>query len=131
VGIGVTGSTRTIFKVERKNLISPAGQTGLVAIRAGYCDMSSSEGETSVAVVLDRKRRTVEVLHRVAVFATIPVRRGGELIVMRVLMAIRAGGKLHSVNCVFPRGRVAFLTSDSCMFSFQWIVRGCVLLHAK
>ena len=73
----------------------------------------------------------MKVLHRVAVLATILIRRGSKLFVMRVLVAIHAGRKFHLVYSVLSRRGMAFLTSDSGVLSFERIMRGGVLLHSE
>jgi hypothetical protein len=73
----------------------------------------------------------VKILYRVAVLATILVRRGGELFVVRVLVAIHAGREFHFVYRVFSRGCMAFLTGNYGVFSFERIMRGGVFLHTE
>ena len=51
-------------------------------------DASACEHEARVFVARQRERRGAEALNVVAVFAAIQVRRGGELILMLVTMAI-------------------------------------------
>ena len=73
----------------------------------------------------------MKVLYGVAILAAILVGRGGELLVVRVLMAIRARRELHFVDGVLAGRRVAFVASDGRMFSLERIMRRRVLLHAK
>jgi hypothetical protein len=59
-----------------------------VTVRARGGDVSACEHEARVFVARQRERRGMEALNVVAVFAAIQVRRGGELILMLVTMAI-------------------------------------------
>ena len=79
----------------------------------------------------DRKRRAVEVFDGVTLLTTILVWGGCKLLVMGILVAIPAGRKFDLVDRVFSRRRMTFVTGDSSVLSFQRIVRGGVLFHAK
>lgn len=84
-----------------------------------------------VLVLGDRERRAMEVLNGVAILAAVLEGGGGELLVMRVLVAIRARREFYFVESVLAGRRVALITGDGCVFSFQGIVRSRVLFYAK
>jgi len=73
----------------------------------------------------------VKILHGVAGFAAVHIRRRGELIVVRVFMAIQASCEFHFVNRVLAGRRVALFAGDDGVFSFQRVSGSRVLLHAK
>ena len=131
VGIRVAGSAGAVREMERQNLVRSSAEARFVALRAGDGHVGPGQHEVGVLVLGDRERRAMKVLYRVAVLAAILVGRGGKLLVMRVLMAIRARRELHFVDSVLAGRRVAFVASDGRMFSFQRIMRCRVLLHAK
>jgi len=131
VGIRVAGSARAVLEMERQNLVGSSGETGFVAVRTGDGHVSPGQHKAGVLVLGDGEGRAMKVLYGVAILATVLVRRGGKLLVMRILMAIRAGRELYFVDGVFSGRRVALVTSDSRMFSFERIMRCRVLLHAK
>lgn len=131
MGIAVASRTSAILEVERQDLVGPAAQAGLMAFRAGDSGMGPGKRESRIAVLCNRERRTVKIFDDMAVLATILVRRCGKLLVMGVLVTIHAGREFDLIDSVLARGRVAFLASDSCVFSFQRIVGGRVLFHAK
>lgn len=107
VGILVAGGAGAILKVKRKYLVGTAGETGFVAIRARDSDVSTGEREAGIFVLGDGVGGAVEVRNGVARLALIVVRRGGELIVVRVLVAIGAELKLDVVDGVLARRDVA------------------------
>lgn len=129
--IGVAGGARAVREMERQNLVCSSAEARFVAIRAGDGHVSSGQHEAGVLVFGNRERRAMKILYGVAVLAAILVRRGGELFVMRILMAIRARRELHFVQSVFAGRRMAFVASDGRMLSLERIMRCRVLLHAK
>ena len=131
VGIHVAGGARPVLEMERQNLVRSSGKAGFVALRAGDGHVSPGQHKAGVLVLGNGERRAMKVLYGVAILAAVLVRRGGKLLVMRILMAIRAGRELHFVDRVFSGRRVAFVAGHGRMFSFQRIVRSRVLLHAK
>ena len=123
VGIGVAGGARAVAEMKRQNLIRSPAQAGFVAIRACDSRVRPGQHEMSVLVLGNGERRAMKIFYGVTIFAAIEMRSGGELLVMRILMAISARCKLHFVNSVLSGGRVAFVASDGRMFSLQRIMR--------
>lgn len=79
----------------------------------------------------DRIGSAMEIDHGVAVFAAIIIRRSGELVVMRVFVAIRTLREFHFVNGVFARRNMALGAIHLDVFALQGILRSAVLVHAK
>jgi len=131
MGIGVAGSARAVREMERQNLVCPSAKARFVTLRASDGHVSPGKREARVLVLGNRERRAMEILYGVAILAAALVRSGGELFVMRVLMAFGAGRELHFVNRIFARWRVAFVAGDGGMLAFQRIVRSRMLLHAE
>jgi len=131
MGIGVAGRASAVREMERQNLVRSSGEARFVTLRASDSHVSPGKREASVLVLGNGERRAMKVLYGVAVFAAILVRRGGELFVVRVLMAIRARRELHFVDSVLASRRVAFVASDGRMFPLERIMRRCVFLHTK
>lgn len=131
MGIGVAGSARAVREMERQDLVCPPAKPCFVAIRAGDGHMGSGQHEARVLVLGNGERRAMKVLNRMAVLAAILVWSGGELFVVRILVAIRARRELHFVHGVLAGRRVAFVASDGRMLSFERVMRCRVLLHAK
>jgi len=127
----VAGGARAVRKMERQNLVRSSAQAHFVALRAGYRHVGSGQHEMSVLVLGNGKRRAMKVLNGMAILAAVLVWSGGKLLVMRVLMAIRAGREFNFVQSVFAGRRVAFIASDGHMFSFERILRRRVLFHSK
>jgi hypothetical protein len=121
VGIRVACRACSILEMERQDFVCASAKANLVAIRARNGGVGASEWKTRVLVHCNREGRTVKVFYGVAVFTTVLIRGGGELLIVRVLVAIGAGRKFHFVNGVFSCRHVAFLASDGCMFPFQRI----------
>jgi len=131
VDIGVAGGARAVREMEGKNFVRSSAQAHFVALRAGDGHVSPVQHKAGVLVLGNGERRAMKVLYGMAILAAVLVGSGGELLVMRILMAIRAGRELHFVDCVLAGRRMAFVASDSRMLSFERIVRRHMLLHAK
>ena len=131
VDIFVAGGAGAVGKMERQNLVGSSGEAGFVALRAGNGHVGPGEHEACVLVLCNRERGAMKVLYGVAILATVLVRRGGELLVMRILVAIRTRSELHFVDRILTSGRVTFVTSYCGMFTFQRIVRSRVFFNAK
>ena len=122
VRIGVTGRAGAVIEMERQDLVRASGQARLVTFRAGDRHVRPGQNETRLLVLGDGEGRAMEVLYGVAILAAVLVGRGGELIVVRVLVTVGAGGKLHLVESVLAGRRVAFFAGDRRVFSFQRIL---------
>ena len=131
VRIGVACRAGAVFKMERQNFVLASPQADLVAFRASDGGMRAGQGEARLHVLGNRIRGAVEVLHRVAVFATILIRRRGELVVMRVLMAIRACREFHFINRVLAGRRMALVAGDRGVLALQRVAGRGVLFHSK
>jgi hypothetical protein len=131
VGIGMTPCARKVFKPERQNFVCSSAQPGFVTVRADDRGMSAGKSEAGFLVIRYRVCRYMKVLYGMAILAAIMVRRGSELLVMCVLMAIRASRKLHVIDGVFACWYVTLATGNGYMFSFQRIARSRVLFHSK
>src|ERR1700757_2353838 len=92
-----------IVKSEGKNLVGSSTQTDLMAIGTGHGGVRSQQREAGTAMLCNGVTRPVPVGHRVAIFTTIVVGSRGKLVVVCILVAVRAGGKLHLVNRILAR----------------------------
>lgn len=131
VGILVAGGAGAILEMEGKNLVGASTQAGLVAIGAGDSYVSAGQSETRGLVLGDGIRGTMEIDDGMAVFAAIVVWRGGELVVVSVLVAIEAGGEFHFVDGVFARGNMALGAFHLYVFSLERIAGRVMFLHAE
>ena len=104
VRIGVAGGAATVREVEGQDFVGATGSAELVAFGAGDRGVRGAEGEASAVVLGDGVGGAVEIDDRVAGFAFVVVRRGGELIVVSVLVAVGAGGEFNFVERVFAAG---------------------------
>ena len=95
----------------------------LVTVRTRGCDVSAREHEARVFVACQRERRGPEALNVVAVFAAIQVRRGGELILMLVTMAISATLKLDLEQRLFPFRYMTPGALHGGVFAFERVLR--------
>ena len=97
VGIGMAGRTGAVRKMEWQDLVGSSAEACLVAIGTGDGHVRAGQYKTSVLVLCDREGRAMKILYGVAVLAAILIRRGGELLVMRVLVAVQAGCEFYFV----------------------------------
>lgn len=123
--------TRAVIKVERQDFVRSSGKAYLVTIRTGDRGVRPCKHETRLPVLRDRECRTMKIFYRMAVLATIQVRRRGELPVVGVLVAIQALRELHLVKGIFTCRSVAFFTGNARVLSFQRIVRIGMFFHTK
>jgi hypothetical protein len=131
VGILVASRTRAVIKVERQDLVRPSGKPHLMTIPAGDRGVRPCKHEARISVLRGRECRAMEILDRMAVLATILVRRRGELLVVGVLVAIQALRELHLVEGILTRRNVAFFAGNARVLSFQRIVRSRMFFHAE
>ena len=97
VRVLVAGGASAVFKFEGQDRVAAASGTSLVAVDARNRCVRPGQGEARVAMLGDCKCGAVEIRNCVAGFALVVVRRGRELIVMGVFVAIAARGKFHLV----------------------------------
>ena len=131
VGIGVAGGACAVFEMERQNLVRSSAQARFVTLRAGDGHVRPGQHKAGVLVLGNGERRAMKVLYGVAILATILVRGGGKLLVMRILVAIGAGREFHFVDGVFAGWRMAFVAGDDRMLPLERIMRRRVFLDAK
>ena len=131
VDILMAGRAGAVLEMERLNLVRSSVEARLVALRAGHRHVRPGQHEVGLLVLGNGERRTMKILYRVAVLATVLVGRRRELLVMRVLVAIRARREFHFVERVLARRQVALVASHGRMFSFQCVMRRGVLFYAK
>ena len=129
--IVVAACATHVREAERQDFVGTAGGAHLMTIRARYGSVSAGQNESSVTMFGDGKGRTVKILHCVATFTFVFVGRSRKLPVMRVLVAVQAGGELHLVDGVFACRQMAFRAFDSNVFSPQRISGGVMFLDAK
>ena len=99
-----------------------------MAVRAGDGNVAAREGEPRILVPLQCERRRLEAVHRVAVFALVLVGRGGELPVVRILVAVRAILELDLVLRVLAFVDVALGAIHCEVLPFQRIVARVMIL---
>jgi len=90
-----------VCEAERQNLIGPARQTNFVAFRTRNRRVRARERVTRFPVHSDAEGRLMKILDSVTVLATILVRRGSELAVVLIFVAIQASSELQFVDGVF------------------------------
>ena len=111
-----------VVEMERQYLVGSSAEACFVALRTGDSRMGARKYKTGFLVPGNGEGRAMEVLHRMAIFAAILVGRGGELLVMGVLMAIGARRELHFVDRGRPGRDVTFVTGNSRMFPLERIM---------
>ena len=93
--------------------------------------MSTSEGEVGFLVVRNRKSRRAKSFDSMAGLAAVPMWLGGELSVVRIRMAIKAGGVFRIVVRVAARWQMTLRASHSAMLSGKRILRLSVALFGE
>lgn len=104
MGIGVAGGTRAIVETEGYRR---AGGGDFMAIGAGHGGVSAGEREAGLAMLGDGESGAVEIGDGVAGFAAIVPGSGGELVVVRILVAIGAGFEFHFIDGVLAGRNMA------------------------
>jgi len=129
--IYVAGSAALILKMEWEHFLCwPAG-SHLVTIIARHGHVCARERKASVAMLRNRKCRSVKILDGVAALTLVLIGCRLKLPFMRVLVAFQAGSKLHFVNRIFARWKMAFCAIHSGVLAQQGIVGGGVLFYSK
>ncbi len=130
VYVSVTGGA-----IERGEVIRDDRELGLlrlllVAIDASDSDMAPGEREARLLVSRQGEAGRLESQFAVTRLAAIEIRRGGELPLVRVLVAVGATIKLDLVPRSLARGRVTLGARDVRVLSLQW-ERGQVVLDEE
>lgn len=110
VRILVTRCAGVVLEMERQDLVGTSTGSCFVAIGTGHGGMRARQRETGVAMFRNGVGYAMPILHHVAIFAAILEQRAGELVIVRVFVAIRAAGELHFVKRVFASRNVAIGT---------------------
>ncbi len=83
--------------------------------------MGAGQRKPRVAMFGDGERRAVKIQYGMAVLASVLVRRGSKLPVVRVLVTIRAGREIHFVNGLFPGREMTLLALNRNVLATQRI----------
>ena len=131
VRIFVAGSTVAVLKMERKNLVCAAAKTSLVTIGAGDGYVCSSQGESRGFVFCDGECGAMKFDDGVTVLAAVVVWCGGELVVVRVSVAIEARAEFHFVDGVFAGGNMALRAFHGNVLALQRVAGNVVFFNAE
>ena len=131
VGIHVTGRAIQVFELKRQYFVVTFIRAFLMTVSAGNCRVRTIQWESRVAMHGDRKFRPVKIIHRVARFATVLVRRLCELPVMSVLVTIRALREFDFENCIRSGWDMALGAFHAGMLAQQWVCGSGVRLHTE
>ena len=107
------------------------GRCRLVAIAAQDSQMAAGKLEAGLFVLGERKRRRLESLDRVALFALIQPGRSGELRLVLVMVAIQAAGELDSVKRVPSLRDVALGALELRVLAFERVCSRGMRLHIE
>ena len=131
MGVLMASCAAAVFKVEGQNLIRAMRHLRLVTIvaRDGY--VRARQGVFRIAMLGNGEERAVKILHGMAVFTAIVIRRAGKLLVVHVLMAVRAVREFHLVNRVLAGREMAFIAFHLCVLAVEGIPRGGMLLYPE
>jgi hypothetical protein len=129
--INVAGGAALILKMEGEHLLCWSPGSHLVTIIARHGHVCARECKASVAMLCNRKCGAVKILNGMAAFASVLIGCGLKLPFMRVLVAIQAGSKLHFVNRIFARWKMAFCAIYGGMLAQQRVVGAGMLFYAK
>ena len=102
-----------------------------MTLHARHCDVSTGERKARLLVPRNTECRRAEALHQVTVFTTIQVRRTGELLAVRVGVAIHAKRKLHFVVCCLPGRHVTLRAGHGRVLALERIGRCGVFFHRE
>lgn len=108
VRINVTSRAALIQEMKREHLIRWAARAEFVAFIARHRRVRAGQRESRLAMIGDRKCRTVKVLHGVAALAPVLIRCSLKLPFVDIFVTVQAGRKFHFVNRILTGGNVAF-----------------------
>jgi len=131
VRVRVTRRAGAVFKFERQDLVGPPAGADLMTITASHGHVRSRQGKPASSMLRNRVCAPMEIHHRVTRLALIVVGCGGELIVVRILVAVAASRELYLVNRVLARRNVALRALHSNVLALQRVPRTVMLLHSK
>lgn len=129
--IDVASGTSAVLEMERQNLVGTIRCAHLMAFAARYGHMCSRQRKFRLSMLGDGEERAVEVRYGMAILATIPIKSGGKLSVVSVLVAIHAVREFNFVNGVLASGQMALGTLHSYVLAFQGVLRGGMFFYAK
>jgi len=131
VRILVARGAGAVVELKGKNFVGAAREANLVAIGARYGNVCAHQGVARIAMLLDGISGAVPVDNRVAILAAVLVGSPGELVIVRILVAIRAGLELNLLNRVLSPGELTLRAVHLAVRALQGIFRSVVLLHAE
>lgn len=129
--IDVARGARAVRKSKGKDLVPPAREANLVAVRAGDRHVAAHKRIGRLLVTRDRERRAVKIGNGMAWLALILVRLRGKLPIVGIFVAIHARRKLHLVNRLLARRNVALRALHGDVHPLQRVFRSRVFLHAE
>lgn len=112
VRIGVASRAAAIFESVGYEFSGVARRIRFVAFRASDREMRTCQWEAALLVQRYRIGRRLKAANRVTGFAPTVVRRGGELTLMNIAVAIEAFGEGDFVARVRARRNMAFRAGD-------------------
>lgn len=112
VRIGVASRAAAIFESVGYEFSGVARRIRFVAFRASDREMRTCQWEAALLVQRYRIGRRLKAANRVTGFALTVVRRGGELTLMNIAVAIEAFGEGDFVARVRARRNMAFRAGD-------------------
>lgn len=131
VRVGVADGAGKVFKAIRNSGRGRTRRGCAMTLHTGDREVAAGESEARLLVPRDVERGRMVALQRVTVFAAILVRRGGELLLVGVGVAVRAERKLHLVVRGAASGQVTFRARHRGVLAIERVGRCGVLLHSK
>jgi hypothetical protein len=117
--------------VKGQYLIGAASGSCFVAIGARHRRVGARQNETGVAMFRDGECGAVPIQNGMAILTSVQIRKGGKLVVMRILVTVRAEGKFHLVNGVFAGRQMTLAARDGDVLAFQRIFGSVVLFDSE
>lgn len=131
VRVAVAAGTGEIREMKRNLRNLCRDNRGLVALAARHRRVSAEQGEPQRCVLTERERRRLETSYRMAALATLEVRRGAELALVRVAVTVLTFGMLHAVLGHLLPLDVTFFAGDRLMLADQGIVRALMAIQRE
>lgn len=114
---GMAGTAGTVVEVEAHRGGLPSLR--FMALGALHGSMSSGQLEASGVVASDGERGVTETLNRVAIVAVVQMRRTGKLRLVRIFVAVQAGGELQPKGGGFASRHMALGADHAGVFALQ------------